>query len=359
MDILPQIKGLIKKTIIPQVGGKLRAQFILGINALSLRKFESLNSNARTYGETGVSRSAQEMKMYRLLHNEKQLEVFYKLLKILHLLSETCQLNIDITTWGKFNVLTFATQTLQGRALPVWQEIIEYPIEKKQSQNLFILNSLHKFLLLSGLKKIGQVNLNIVCDRGFTGAALIHGFDKLGVIFTVRFRGNIYLKDKQGLKERKFTWNRKLDTTTYYHGQEFRIVRTSKSQMKKAHAHTPWHILTNDFTATRKEILATYYHRFEIEEVFKDIKQLLNTKPRWFKKVLTLQILLWFQILGFWMIYLITPHCPLHHRPSPSHKRLSWYRQVLESIWSQLSISVYHPNIFHYRRKREVFILNV
>jgi hypothetical protein len=358
MHIVTQIRKIIDREILPEVPGKLKDQFLLGVNALSLRKFESLSSNSRTYGNN-LSWKASEMKMYRLCRNERLLVVFYRLLKKMKLFNQSSKLNIDFTTWDNFNLLTFAVQTGSGRALPVWQEVIEYPIKKQKSQNLFILNSLHKFLILSGLKKIGSLDVNIICDRGFIGQTLIHGFSNLGVKFKVRCKSGIYIKDALGIRHKKFTWNRQLDLITYYHGQKYRVVRTSATQMKKAKAANPWHIITNDITSSRQEILNDYYHRFEIEEVFKDLKQLLSTKPRWFKKSLTLHLLLWFQILGFWLIYLLKdcPHLP--PLPKQTHKCLSWYRRVLEFIWSQLTLSVYNPKVYHYRRKREMFVLDV
>lgn len=353
MHIVPALAQLIKQQIVPQVPGKLKDQFLLGVNALSLQKFESLSSNARMYGERGLSRQANEMKMYRLLRNQKVLKIFYSLLSKLDILSPTSSLNMDFTTWDKFNVLTIGMQTKQGRALPVWQEIITYPLKSTKSQNLFILDSLHKFLLLSGLKRIGRLDLQLVADRGFTGETLVKGFEQLGLIFTIRFKGNIYLKNNCGLKQQKFCWSRKLDTTTDYHGCTYRVVRSSMSQMKKAHAYSPWHILTNDFSSPRQEIIKRYYHRFEIEEVFKDVKQLLTTKPRWFKKTLTLTILLWFQILGFWLIYLLAQKPNLILMPQQRHpkKKLSWFRLILESLWRELTRPIYQP-VTTYRHKR-------
>jgi hypothetical protein len=44
-----------------------------------------------------------------------------------------------------------------------------------------------------------------------------------------------------------------------------------------------------------------YYHRFEIEEVFKDAKHLFGLETRQFKLPERLTTVLWFVVLGFWL----------------------------------------------------------
>ena len=61
----------------------------------------------------------------------------------------------------------------------------------------------------------------------------------------------------------------------------------------------PWFILTSDMQKSRNKIIRIYYHRFEIEETFKDLKHVLDLQLMKLTKPLTLKILLWFACLRF------------------------------------------------------------
>jgi IS4 transposase len=65
----------------------------------------------------------------------------------------------------------------------------------------------------------------------------------------------------------------------------------------------PWYLITNDTTSTREQIIDHYYHRFEIEEFFRDTKRLLGLERHQMKSVRSLSILLWFVILGTWFFH--------------------------------------------------------
>ncbi len=59
--------------------------------------------------------------------------------------------------------------------------------------------------------------------------------------------------------------------------------------------------MTNDLVASAKDVIEIYYHRFEIEEVFKDAKYLFGLETIQFKIPERLTTVLWFVMLGMWL----------------------------------------------------------
>jgi hypothetical protein len=79
-----------------------------------------------------------------------------------------------------------------------------------------------------------------------------------------------------------------------------------------------------------------YYHRFEIEETFRDIKTVLGLRKTKLLKPNSLAILLRFVSLGILILYLagvgvlgIRELRQCLNQPHPK-KRLSWYRILME-----------------------------
>ena len=174
-------------------------------------------------------------------------------------------------------------------------------------------------------------SFKLVCDRGFMGEHLIHGFLDRNITFYVRLKAGMHWSVDGKRKQLKKQWE--LDQTGMIYGEKLRIVRSSKTLQKQLKAKEPWYILTNDFTSTRKEILKYYYHRFEIEETFKDLKHIFNTKPNWFKKPKTLRVILWFQIIGIWLCWQLKRLIP---KATYIKKTLSWIRRIFEQIQTEI-----------------------
>lgn len=156
MTILPNIQEKVQCEILPIVKPKWRDCFRFGINALSLSPFSSLNGNARV-----VNGASGMMQMYRLVRKDLS-NVFTLIMAKLFKITDNSFINIDFTIFDPFAVLCLALQTQVGRAIPVWIETLKYPI-KKDSQNIFILESLEKFIKIVGYK------FKIVADRGLLG----------------------------------------------------------------------------------------------------------------------------------------------------------------------------------------------
>lgn len=299
----------INQHFIPFVPLRLIHLFKFGLETLSLPKFESLNSNARIWG--GVdSRSTAESKMYRLLKNETLQRLFPKILKTLGWISPQSVIIVDFSTFTagwlhpEFQVLTFGLQTFLGRAIPLFFDIIRYPIKKEGSQNIFIISAVKQF------KEIFGFYPQFVLDRGFAVPALVEFFIGEGITFYVRSKSGKVVKL---LSMREITNIEELDklipagkikekdVTVKVYGQPLRLVISDHNGKHKE----PWFILTNDFTSSRKQVLETYYHRFEIEETFKDLKHLKSLEKTQIKSERSFRTTLWFMIIGCWLAYLV------------------------------------------------------
>ncbi|HEY6736206.1 MAG TPA: hypothetical protein VI322_00665, partial [Candidatus Saccharimonadia bacterium] len=94
----------------------------------------------------------------------------------------------------------------------------------------------------------------------------------------------------------------------------------------------PWFILTSDMAKGRRKIIRMYYHRFEIEETFKDLKHVVNLKRLKLTKPLSLKMVLWFASLRFVLAYLASYRDPRYGKPRHPKKRISWFRRVSEAL---------------------------
>jgi len=349
MNILPEIQQKIQKEIFPYVQTKWHPMLELGINALSLCPFKSLNENARKNRE---NEKAAEMQMYRLSRHPKLLKIFSILLTKLFKVTDQSIINVDFSIFHPFAILCFALQTESGRSIPIWVDIIKYPVEE-DSQNLFVLDTLAKFI------KVIDCSPNIVCDRGFIGENLIGGFLLLNLTFYLRMKADKYItyngKRLQVREKKKKLKNiHWLDVTgeLYVKLPNLRAVRSSKSMKQKVKAKECWYIVTNDMETTREDILRTYYYRFEIEETFKDIKHAFDTNPRYIIKKRTLKTILLFQILGIWLLWEINQVCKqIRETYLKQRKRShSWIRQNLELVLKERLL----PVIPSYSPRKEV-----
>jgi len=343
--LVKNVGNIINKYFIPHVSLKHIRLFRFGLITISLPNFQSLNSNARVWG--GVEkRGTAESKMYRLLKNETIRNIFVTILKGLELITPESIVNVDFSTFAggwshpEFQVLAFGLQTYIGRAIPIFFDIIRYPILKVGSQNIFIIEAIKKFKNIFGFYPA------FVFDRGFTIPSLITFLVNEGVSFyiqsksgkTVRIVSMKEFKDMDEVdhlvKARKI---KEKDTTVKVYGSPMRLVISDKDGKD----NEPWYILTSDFSSPRKKILETYYYRFEIEETFKDLKHLRGLEHIQVKTEKSFRTTLWFMILGCWLAYfvqiiqektkqtVITIYQTIRIN---SHKTLSFFRTFFESI---------------------------
>jgi hypothetical protein len=106
----------------------------------------------------------------------------------------------------------------------------------------------------------------------------------------------------------------------------------------------PWYILTNDSTSSREEVVSIYYYRFEIEEVFKDMKHFFTMKKFFIKTCKTFRVLMWCMIAAFWIAWLtgVVEHYLSEKTKTHVKKHLSWVRIWFEGITREMKGMVYH-----------------
>jgi Transposase DDE domain len=340
MNILSQTLEIISQEFIPYVSQKHLHLFKFGLQALALTRFQSLNSNARI---AVANRHTAESKIYRLARKEAILKSFFNILSHLNLVNQNSVVIIDFSTFCGFQVLTLALQTRFGRAIPLFFDIITYPIENPTSQNLFIVETIKKFREIIGFYP------RFVLDRGFAIPSLIDFFMKNQIIFYVRSKSGKHVivpgRGKNREKIVPLSQIRIYDSNISAYGYLLRLIISPKPQKDEE----PWYIFTNDFDLKRKEIIDVYYYRFEIEETFKDLKYVSNLKQFFIKKKLTFKIVLWFFILTVWLAHFLDEKFKnfINKTKTNAHKELSRFRYWFEAIQRSFCFSFLN---FSYRR---------
>jgi hypothetical protein len=196
---------------------------------------------------------------------------------------------VDFSDFGIVQVLMFAKRTDSGRALPIWFKVLPYGWTKETSQNTWVNQAISEFMGTVG------VNVTLVFDRGFAAPTIIQYLCEQNIKFVVRLKG-----DKKVLGRKGGTKARWLDTglhPVWVYGHRLNLVITPEPENN----NEPWYLLTNDLALTAEVVTEIYYHRFEIEEVFKDAKHLFGLEYIQFKLPERLTTVLWFVCLGFWL----------------------------------------------------------
>lgn len=343
INVLKQSVRLIDNNILPNVSPKHKDLFKFGISAFSLTAFSSLNSNARMIVENANTALS---KVYRLVSNQKILDNFPKLLKVSNLINKGSLVNVDFSTFCGFETLAFGVQTNLGRAIPVWNNCITYPIQEPGSQNLFVI---------SEIKKLGSslgFYPRFVFDRGFWIPDMIKFFLKGNITFYLRIKASKLLESENGIKSAKALGKLRKDIKINLYGYSLRLIVSPPppkiAQKGKKQNKERWYILTNDLSSSREKVLDIYKHRFEIEETFKDLKHVSKLKKFFIKRKLSFKILLNFICLAFWISYwyfLLTQmgvdsfYILTHPKKKKSYFRLWWekiQRQIRKPLFNLL-----------------------
>jgi len=329
MDIVQQSCAFLN-TIKPTIQSKVRPLLQFGFQALSLQRINSLNSNARI---TVQNTKTAESKIYRLTKNQRLLKLLPQLVNQLNLVQPNDLINVDFSDFNGRQVLMFAKQTREGRAIPLYFEYIEYPV-KTGSQNIFIMRAIGNFLNLMGTTKV-----KLVFDRGFAAPDLVRYLLYLKVIFYVRIKQDKTVQIKNKAKKARLV-HHKSQTVAAYKRHNLRLIRSDKPSGESE----PWYIITNDKRSGRERIIDIYYHRFEIEELFRDGKRVFGLEYIKVKKDSTFRILLWFVMLGMWFLWWL--------------KGLDWYpesrvRRKFKSGY-QLSLITYWLEWLQYEIRAQI-----
>ncbi len=165
-----------------------------GFKSLSMQRIVSLNSNA---GSVEINSHTAESKIYRLTRNLRFVKLFSELLLKLNLIREGDIVAVDFSDFKGFQTLMFAKQTKNGRTIPLYFDVIIYPIQKG-SQNIFIIQTISEFL-----KIVNPIEIKPVFDIGFAIPHLIEHLARIKVIFYVRIKGAKTVIYKNNIKKAK------------------------------------------------------------------------------------------------------------------------------------------------------------
>ena len=323
MNIVKQ-KSIFLNSTLDTVPKQLKNLYQFGINVLALKRVESLRSTARI---SNLNWFTAKSKIYRLLTKTRLLKVFTVILVNLVIVNEKDVIVVDFSDFGNgLQVLMFAKQTRKGRTIPLYFEIIQYPITKG-SQNLFIVRTILNFTRIIGFKP------KLVFDRGFACPYIVRFLGKNQYTFYLRIKkGKLVVNQGKILSAEQLISR---DNLVEVYDLNLRLVISDQDINQKE----PWYIVTNDFKLTREEIIEIYYHRFEIEEFFRDAKRLLGMEYINFHKQLSLAVTLWFVILGLWFLWSIEEKMTELDKRAKEKMKLSFIRYYFELIQKQIILA--------------------
>ena len=351
VPILVSCQKLVQAHVLPHVPDKWQAQIEFGLSALAFRPLVSLNANART---VGGKRNTAEVKMTRLLHNEGIPGAVGRMLTSLGFVNPTSFVNIDHSDFNGLVALACAVQTKLGRALPVFVSTAFSGKLSSRDDAPKRIKTLRQAYLGQGKKQTEQTICDLqafhdllgfwprlVFDRGFGGKEIIRFLKRRKVTFYIRMKAGRLAELPGGTKALRALASG--DEIVTVAGCKLRVVRSQKQGRNTE----PWYILTSDKKRTPRQVIKTYYHRFEIEEVFRDIKSILGLRRTKLMKPLSLEVLFWMVSLGILLIYLAGLKTfgkkALHQMASAglAKKRISWFRFLYEMVEQALRRPIY------------------
>jgi len=341
-NIVRDIRALIQNKLLPTVSPKWLPQFQFGLEAFCLRPFQSANSNARSVITNTNTAASKTLRLFRNLALAEQLGSVFDALSLVR---RGDYVNVDHSDQDGLTALVGARQTGNGRAIPCfvettyahhipndsdqprWQRLRTAMIVARKSQSFtgHTIDALQDFADRLGFWP------KLVFDRGFGNESLVTHLAAEGCTFYVRLKAGRYIElDGQRISVNGLA---KKDSLVALFGLTLRVIQTPESRRHPE----PWYILTNDLTSSRTKIARIYYHRFEIEEAFKDVKHLFELKRVQFDKPNSLKILLWFVSIGIALLYMTTKATMHQEHYQNNKKRRSWVRIAYEQFQRELT----------------------
>lgn len=345
-------QALVQNECLPAIHKGQRRQFAFGLSALAARPLVSLNSNART---AGLSRTAGESKMARLLKNAKLRNQLAGLHVKLSGVTPASIVNVDHSECNGLSVLLFAAQTHTGRALPVYLETMPSLAQGHNTTSRKYRAAKARYLAWKQQTGLDQYSSTIRCignlaqrlgflpglvfDRGFCNKRILKYLKRHKISGYVRARAWFRVIAADGTKQRIAAFAPGSYTVRF--GCKLRLV----VGQQRSGEEEPWYILTTDWVTSTEQILNIYYHRFEIEELFRDMKSLLQAKGAHLQKPGNLATLLWFICLGILLLVLCQPMPQAYTSRSQAHpkKKLSVIRVLFEHLEAELRSHLYAP----------------
>ena len=333
IDIVRSVRRITQRQMLANVPLRWKKQFNFGLRAYSLKPFQSAASNARG---VVINPATAATKTDRLLANIKLAEHLGSVFNILGLVKPSSFVNCDHSDMNGLMAFVGAVQTRKGRAIPCLVETTysdrlsareDAPPKRKllraartearkaQSFTGHYIDALQNFHDALGFWP------RLVFDRGFGNESLITHLQAEDAIFYIRLKAGRFVEFDGQRTEIKHLPG--ADATVRLFGLRLRVIRSPKSRR----AEEPWYILTNDFSSSRNKVVKIYYHRFEIEETFKDVKHIWEFKRTRLNNPNSLKVILWFISIGIALIYLVTKPMKQHIK-----KQVSWIRQGFEEL---------------------------
>jgi len=340
-DIVRDIRVLVQNKLLPSVSTKWWPQLSFGLEAFSLRPFHSTGSNART---VVANANTAASKTLRLLDNEKLTTKLGVVFDQLNLVRPGSYVNVDHSDMHGLTALVGAVQTRNGRAIPAFVETtyaqqIPAHSDKKRWRKLraamVLARKVQSFTghtidaLQDFADRLGFWP-KLVFDRGFGNESIVTHLQAEGATFYIRLKAGrfVELDDGEAVTRLGVKDLTEKDTTIRLYGLTLRVIRSPKNRRAKE----PWYILTNDMGSSRNKVVKIYYHRFEIEETFKDTKHLFEFKRLRVMKPRSLKVLLWLAFLGIALLYTATRPTQTQVRSTNPKKHCSWVRNAYEQF---------------------------
>jgi hypothetical protein len=342
--IVADARTLIQNKLLPSVPAKWQPQFTFGLEAFALQPFQSAGSNARS---VVINANTAASKVRRLLRNDKLAAELGTAFDQLQLMKPGSYVNVDHSDFNGLTALVGAIQTRNGRAIPAMAETtyalqIPTPGSKKATkrtnklrQDMLFAREQQSFTghtidTLQDLRDRLGFWPKLVFDRGFGNESIVEHLHAEGATFYIRLKGGRYVECDNAVTKTEHLARK--DTTVQLFGLSLRVVR-SKQEGKH---DEPWYILTNDHMSSRSKVVKIYYHRFEIEETFKDTKHLFELHRLKFDRPTSLKVVLWLVFLGIAMLYVVTK-ATTHIGHCHPKKQTSWIRIAYEQLKRELT----------------------
>jgi len=309
-----------------------------GFQAYSFTTFQSATGNAR---RVVPNPNTAARKSERLLANHKLADHLGTVFDSLGLVKPTSYVNVDHSDMHGLTALVGAIQTRNGRAIPAfvettyalhipahedasprWQRLRRDMLAARKTQSF----TGHTIDALQTMADRLGFWPRLVFDRGFGNESIVEHLCAEGAQFYIRLKSGRYVTcDGQKTEVKQLVSK---DATIRLYGLELRVIRSPKSRR----APEPWYILTNDQQSSRNKVVKIYYHRFEIEESFKDLKHIFEFRRVKLNKPNSLKVLLWFIFLGMAILYVVTKPTRRQVKQAHPKKQTSWLRQAYEQL---------------------------
>lgn len=336
-SIVRDIRVLVQNKLLPLVPKKWIPQFVFGTQAFSLRTFQSANGNARMVVGNAATAAT---KCDRLLANARLAAHLGVVFDGFNVVRPGSYVNVDHSDIRGLTALVGAVQTRNGRAIPCfvettyahhipahsnqkrWQKLRAAMVLARKTQSFtgHTIDALQDFADRLGFWP------KLVFDRGFGNASTVEHLHAAGATFYIRLKGGRFVEFDGQRVEVKRLQDR--DACVQLFGMTLRVIRSPKSRRAKE----PWYLLTNDHQSSRNKIVRIYYHRFEIEETFRDVKHIWELRRTRLNKPASLKVLLWFVSLGIALLYLTTKPTKQQGQQTHPKKQTSWLRQAYEQL---------------------------